>query len=197
MTKTGPTTPEPPAPAVLDGPEDEAERIRRSQAGDREAFGMIVKRYAGAATGVAYLMLGCHADALDASQEAFVRAWRNIRRFRVPSPFYPWYSAILRNVCRSRLRRRRRTVSVDAVDPPADEQSDPAGAVEKDERREIVRRAILALSPAQREIIVMSHFQEMSYKQMAAALDVPIGTVMSRLYHARRALKAKLTEDMS
>ena len=115
----------------------------------------------------------------------------------MPSPFYPWYAAILRNVCRSRLRRRRRTVPVDVVDPPAGEQSDPAGVVEKDEQREIVRCAILALSPPQREVIVMSHFQDMSYKQMAAALDVPIGTVMSRLYHARRALKAKLTEEMS
>ena len=178
----------------------EADLIRHSQAGDKEAFGVIVKRYAGAATGAAYLILGTRADALDASQEAFARAWRHIGKFNIGAPFYPWYARILRNVCLSALRRRRlrkaETLSLDnlpAAEATAD--TDPMLAIQRTEQREGIRRAILSLPVNYREIIVMSHFQEMSYKQIAAALEVPMGTVMSRLYNARKALRNLLLEE--
>jgi len=179
--------------------ESEADLIQRCQAGDKDAFGAIVKRYAGAATGAAYLLLGSHEDALDASQEAFVRAWRHIRRFDLAAPFYPWYSTILRNLCVSRLRRRSRDKTVELADAEhgSDAESDPLLLAERSERRDRVWRAIMELSPQHRDVIVMSHFQQMSYKQMAAALDVPIGTVMSRLYNAREALRQKLADEES
>lgn len=177
--------------------ESEAELILRSQAGQKEAFGIIVKRYAGAAAGSASLLLGSYEDALDASQEAFVRAWRHIKRFDTRFPFFPWYATILRNVCVSHLRRRarRKTVALSDGHAQASAESNPVLLAERNERRDRVWQAILALSSKYREIIVMSHFQGMSYKEIAAALGIPMGTVMSRLHSARQALRNELTDE--
>jgi RNA polymerase sigma-70 factor (ECF subfamily) len=171
--------------------------MRRCVKGDKEAFGVIVKRYAGRATGAAYLLLGSYDDAQDASQEAFVRAWRHIKRFDAALPFYPWYSTILRNVCVSRLRHRSRRPTVELEEGRArtGPEDSPVLLAERSERRDRIWQAILTLSPTQREVIVMNHFQGMSYKEMAAALEIPIGTVMSRLHNARQALRRKLTEE--
>ena len=141
MTPMEPTTPGAGAGASAAETPDEADLIRRSQAGDKEAFGAIVKRYAGAATGAAYLLVGNHEDALDASQEAFVRAWRSIGTFDTAAPFYPWYATILRNVCISALRRRRKTVSLDAagVPPKASTAYDPVVIAERGERQDALR----------------------------------------------------------
>ena len=178
--------------------ESEAALIRQCQAGDRDAFGQLVKSCAGRAIGAAYLLLGNHEDALDASQDAFVRAWRNIKRFDGRSRFYTWYSTVLRNVCISRLRRRkRRTVEMAAEPAGPTEQSDPSLLAERNERTEKLWQAILRLGLKHREIIVMNHFQHLSYKEIAAALEVPIGTVMSRLHNARKALRDLLPKDFA
>jgi len=142
--------------------EPETGIIQRCQAGDKEAFGMIVTRYAGAARGAAYLLLGRYEDALDASQEAFVHAWRNIRRFNPEAPFYPWYSRILRNVCISRLRRRPKLASVELAEAssPAHPDPDPVLLAQRNERRDRIWRAIMQLPLHHREIIVMQHFQQ-------------------------------------
>jgi len=168
--------------------------IRRCQAGEKEAFEPIVRKYAGRAAGAAAVLLGCPHDALDASQEAFVRAWRHIKRFDASRPFYPWYATILRNICRTRIRRRARRRTVPLADGHASPASDgnPVLLAEETERRRRLFDAILTLKPAFREIILLKHFHEMSYKEMADALDIPIGTVMSRLHHARRALREAL-----
>jgi len=168
--------------------------IRRCRGGDQDAFGVLVKRYAGRAVGAAFALLGNHADALDASQEAFLRSWRGLRRFRGDAGFYAWYAAILRNVCAS-LRRRRARDDPAGLRPAPPAEADPALLAEGNERARRLWQAVLDLSVKHREVIVMSHFQEMSYKQMAGALDVPIGTVMSRLHHARQTLRAKLAGD--
>jgi RNA polymerase sigma-70 factor (ECF subfamily) len=172
----------------------EAALIRRCQAGEKEAFEPIVRKYAGRAAGAATVLLGCPHDALDASQEAFVRAWRHIKRFDPAYPFYPWYSAILRNICRTRLRRRARRKTVTLADGHASPSSNgnPVVLAEQTERRKRLFEAILTLKPAFREIILLKHFNDMSYKEMAEALDIPIGTVMSRLHHARQALREAL-----
>ena len=187
MTEHQELTPEPASESTL---------LKRCQAGDKEAFGLVVRQYAGRATGAALLLLGRHEDALDASQEAFVRAWRHIRKFDPTRPFYPWYATILRNVCFSRLRRlgRRRTYEL-APDHPGSGEANPVLLAERNECRDRVWQAILDLKPRQREIIVLSHFQQMSYKEIAAALEIPIGTVMSRLHAARHALRQKLADD--
>ena len=177
----------------------EAALIRRCQAGEKEAFEPIVRKYAGRAAGAAAVLLGCPHDALDASQEAFVRAWRHIERFDTDCPFYPWYAAILRNICRTRLRRRarRRTVPLPDGHASPSPNGDPVVLAEQNERRKRIFQAILTLKPAFREIILLKHFHDMAYKEMAEALDIPIGTVMSRLHHARQALREALGEDGS
>lgn len=175
----------------------EAAIIQRCQAGEKDAFGHLVKRYAGAAVGTAHLLLGCRDEALDASQEAFVRAWRHIKRFDLRRPFYPWYARILRNVCLSRLRRRarRRTVTLTDGHVQRNPDSDPVGVAQRNERVEDLRRALMALPVHHRDILVMNHFHEMSYKDMAETLGVPIGTVMSRLHNARKALREELAGE--
>jgi len=172
--------------------------IRRSQAGDTQAFGTLVKRYAGRATGIATLLVGNHPDAMDVSQEAFVRAWRHIRGYRGESAFFTWYSTILRKVCltwHGKQHRRMDTQPLDTVDvsSPA---ADPAGVAEDNERAELLRRAILRLTTNHREIIVLKHFEELSYQQIAAVLEIPVGTVMSRLHAARKALRNELRGDL-
>ncbi len=175
--------------------EDDDILVRRCQAGDREAFGTLVKRHAGRAIGVASLLLGNHHDALDASQDAFVRAWQGIRRLRSTGSFRGWYSAILRNVCLSRLRRGRRgeVAYEDGLVPSGD--GDPSLAVERDERSQRLWATLLRLPVHQRDILLMSHIHQMSYKEMAEVLGVPIGTVMSRLHNARKALRKALGEE--
>jgi len=171
--------------------------IRRCQAGDTEAFGILVKRYAGRATAVALVLVGNYPDALDASQEAFVRAWRHIRKFRSESTFFAWYSSILRKVALTWLRRRHQRKDVDLLEAAAVPASgaDPAVLVERNEQTERLWEAILKLPTKHREIIVLSHFQHLSYKQIAHALEIPIGTVMSRLHAARVALRAQLSGE--
>jgi len=172
--------------------------IRQCQAGDKDAFGRLVKRFSGRAVGAAYVLLGNREDALDASQDAFVRAWRNIRRFDGRSKFYTWYSTVLRNVCISRLRRKRHPTTDLRIEPPGPaERTDPSLLAERNERTERLWKAILELPLKHREILVMSHFQHMAYKEIAAALAVPIGTVMSRLHNARKALRERLGKDFA
>jgi len=178
---------------------DEAERtlIGQCRAGDKAAFGQLVRAHAGKAVGLAYGLLGNRSDALDASQEAFVRAWRAIRRFDGRSAFYTWYATILRNVCLSQLRKRLRRgahESIDSLPLPAGEP-DPSLLAERNERIDRVWRAVMHLPTAQREVIVMKHFQGMSYRQMAESLSVPVGTVTSRLHAAREALRQRLAGE--
>ena len=167
------------------------------QSGNTDAFGLLVRRYAGRATHLAMAMVGDHADALDISQEAFVRAWRHIRQFRGQSSFYTWYSCILRKVALTWLRRRCKNTDVDLMDASAvpDEGFDPAVLAERSEQAEHVWRAVLHLPTKHREVIVLSHFEHLTYKEIADVLEIPIGTVMSRLHAARKALREKLTGD--
>jgi len=177
----------------------DAALVRRCQAGDTEAFGILVKRHAGQAVGLACLLVGNQAEAQDVSQEAFVRAWRHIRGFRGETAFFTWYCSILRKVCWTWLQRRGRHQRTETLEEEtvSGQGPDPAMLAEQNEDTQRLWRAILSLSDKNREIIVLSHFQHLSYKEIAEALDIPIGTVMSRLHAARDALRACLTGDQS
>ena len=165
--------------------------LRRCRDGDTEAFGLLAKKYAGRAVGTACLLLGDHHDAHDASQEAFIRAWRAIKRFNSQSSFYTWYSTILRNVCISRLRKRPKKKHLELIDVHAADASatNPSLLAERNEKNERLWQAIMQLATTHRQIIVMSHFQHLSYKQIAKELGIPIGTIASRLHGARKALR--------
>jgi RNA polymerase sigma-70 factor (ECF subfamily) len=181
-------------------PEDEVRAIAACQKGDRDAYEVIVRRYAARAVGVARTILRDAALAEDVAQEAFVRAFRAIRRFKLSEPFYPWLYRILKNVCLTRLKRRRRIeASLDAEDAPpvAGPPSDPAVKLGRTELRATIDAAMAQLSEAHREILHLAHFEELSYKEIAACLSIPIGTVMSRLWAARQALRKTLGPMMA
>jgi RNA polymerase sigma-70 factor (ECF subfamily) len=136
---------------------------------------------------------------MDLSQDAFVKAFKAMRTFRDGSDFYPWFYAILRNTCFNFLRRRktRKESSLDAAqeygfDVP-DDSPGPSSRLERKELSALVQREMEHLAPVHREILLLRHFEYLSYKEMARVLDCPIGTVMSRLYAARQALKARLS----
>ncbi len=171
------------------------ELVDQCRAGDAEAFGVLVRRYAGRANQVALGLVGDHADATDISQEAFVRAWRHIRKFRGQSSFFTWYSSILRKVALTLLRRRWKNTDVDLMDASAVPAKglDPAVLAEQNEQAECLWKAVLHLPTRHREVIVLSHFEHLAYKEIAEVLEIPIGTVMSRLHAARKALRELLT----
>jgi RNA polymerase sigma-70 factor, ECF subfamily len=143
-------------------------------------------------------LLGSPEQAHDACQEAAARALSAGDRYDPAQPFYPWFYRILKNHCLDRLRHRKRML---ARDEPGRELAAPDRSAEQTmlagERAQAVERAIAALPEELREIIELRHFQEASYEEIALALDIPNGTVMSRLYRARHALRAKLRSEGS
>jgi RNA polymerase sigma-70 factor (ECF subfamily) len=159
--------------------------------GRKEAYREIVERYKRRVYFIAVGLVGNPHDALDLSQEAFIRAYRNISSFDSARPFLPWFHAIIRNLCLDFLRRadRRREIPLDGVEVA---DGDPADR----EFREAMWEAIERLSPEQREIITLHYFQGLSYKEMADTLGKPIGTIMSSLYYARQRLKIILKGSM-
>ncbi len=140
------------------------------------------------------------------SQEAFIRAFKNLHRFDVNRPFYPWLHRIVRNLCLDYHQKHgpHRQVSLEALTEDThgyieshavSAQEDHGDVRESIQRRQlagIMRTAIDELKPEFREILIMKHLEEMPYKDIAETLDIPMGTVMSRLFHARKALKVKL-----
>jgi RNA polymerase sigma-70 factor (ECF subfamily) len=173
--------------------------MQRCRRGSKEAFELFVNKYMKQAYFIALGLVGNREDALDLSQEAFVRAYRNIKHVKPGCGFFPWFYQILKNLCVSHLRRRRyrQASSLDSDDCPevaavADEFS-PEAVADRGEMKDRVWQAIGKLDDKHREVIILRHFQDMSYEQMAEALFCNIGTVTSRLYYARKRLKELLS----
>jgi len=180
---------------------DESRLVREAQRGGVEAFSKLVEKYKRRAYFAALGLVRNHHDALDLSQEAFARAYRAMRRFDTTRPFYPWLYRIVRNLCLNHLKRRSRQqeVSMEIIEPRggeslADSRAGPAELAVRNELRERLWRAMENLTPEHREILVLRHFQEMSYAEIAETLECPPGTVMSRLHAARRNLRDRLDE---
>ncbi len=177
---------------------EDADLIRRCQQGEKEAYGLIVRKYMQRAYFAALGLTGARQDALDLSQEAFVRGYRAIKRFEVGRSFYTWYYRILRNLALNLKRDRARQAqpfSEIGENRVRQLQDDTASAVAEVERAEVKQKvwaALRRLKPNEREIIILKDFQELSYKEIAELLGCPQGTVMSRLYNARKALRAQL-----
>lgn len=173
---------------------DERSLLVRCQRGDRHAFDPIVVRYMRQATAFAYGWTGDREDALDLSQEAFARAFRSIRSFDAARPFFPWYHKILKNLCLDHLvrtSRRHEVPLVDDRDLRLDEET-PEHHAERQELRRQVWEALRQLEPDHREILILREFQQLTYAELATVLEIPRGTVMSRLHEARRRLRLRL-----
>ena len=168
---------------------DDQAAIERCQAGDADAFRHIVEQYQAEAMGHALAILGNREDAKDAAQEAFVRAFRALDRFEAARQFYPWFYTILRNCCLKLVTRR----------PAHARESDPqpeilaASADDGGERQSrLLEQALMRLSVEDRELITLKHLDGLSYAALAERLEIPAGTVMSRLFHARQRLRAEV-----
>ena len=152
----------------------------------------LVERYKKAAFRMALGLVGNRDDAFDISQEAFLRVFRSARTFDETQPFLPWFYTIVQNLSRTWLRRRsradRRTVDLDDVSGLLASDSNPERDVMRKEMVKRLGEALMELSFADREIIVLQHFRNMSYEEIAQLLGIPRGTVMSRLYYARKRL---------
>jgi RNA polymerase sigma-70 factor (ECF subfamily) len=176
---------------------NELEIIAGWKRGDKRSFEALVRRYMTDAFLVAYGFVGNAEDARDLSQEAFIKAYHARGRFETGRPFYPWLYRILRNHCLNFVQRGRHNLSIDAEDFHR-EIASPRPSVledlESEERKRIVRAAVARLSEDHREIIVLKNFKDLSYKEISEVLEIPIGTVMSRLFYARQALRALIEE---
>jgi RNA polymerase sigma-70 factor (ECF subfamily) len=148
------------------------------------------------------MLVGSRDDAMDLTQEAFMKVFRARDTFRDGEPFLPWFHRILRNTCFSHLRKKgrisKRSISALGLDEDApdydliDEAPGPDTRTQARERSEMLHRSFEGLSARDREILSLRHFQELSYKEIAESLEIPQGTVMSRLFHARRRLRERL-----
>lgn len=164
--------------------------VRRCLNGDAAAFEALVGRYQHIMFNVALRMLGDYEDARDAAQNTFVKAYEKLGTYDPERRFFSWIYRILLNECLN-LRRRPATERLGDAEDVVPDCSD-ADAVETAERKRDVRHAILLLSPAYREVIVLRHFAALSYEQMSEAIGVPTKTVKSRLHTARQQLAGEL-----
>ena len=165
---------------------DEPDEIRRCQQGDREVFRHLVERYQQRALGHAMAILFNRDDAEDAVQEAFIDAFKAIKTFDTSRAFYPWFYVLLRNRCYKMTAGRQRTESLDEAVLLA---SKPGVA---DDTRLALEKALRSLTREERDIVCLKYFSGLSYDDLAKHLQIPRGTVMSRLFYARRQLQRKL-----
>jgi len=158
---------------------DDNQLMRMLAAGNKPALSELMKRYRNKAINFSYRYLGDFDDAEDAAQDCFIKVYYNRKRFDPDKPFSPWFYTILVNCCRDRLRRKNLF-----VDSSASDDNDLA---------EYFNKALMKLAPAKREIITLRFTQDMSYQEIAETLGINQGTVMSRLFRAKKELEKILT----
>ncbi len=180
-------------------PDLERELIRKCKAGDARFYEPLVRAYEPSGLRLAVAMMGNVEDAQDALQEAFIKTYDTLHRFDLRRPFGPWFFQILRNQCRDMLRSRNAKFKVEALDEkveqrPGDAERGPERARQRNAARELLWRGLERIGPEHREILVLKELEGFRYGEIAQILDIPEGTVASRLFHARQALRDALTE---
>lgn len=167
----------------MNGQVEDSILVRAAQNGDVDAFEELVRRYQTSIYRVALRMLGSRADAQDAVQETFVRAWRALPRFRHDSAISTWLYRIVTRRALDRIASRRSTGTLDEVEVEAG--PDPAQAAEHQERLRAIRRAIAKLPPDQRAAIVLREFEGLSYQEVAQVLGASVPAIKTRIHRAR------------
>lgn len=175
--------------------------VERALAGDGDAFGEVVRRWERKIYALTYGITGSVEDARDATQETFIAAYRNLPRFRGEAQVSSWLHRIAVNQCITRQRRARvraETGLEDEVEAGREQflstgaDASPAHASESQQRAVAVRRAVASLPQELREVVLMKEFEELTFQEIADALQIPLSTVKSRLYTALRQLRLKL-----
>ena len=185
----------------------ELDLVKRCQAGDAEAFDELVVRYRTRVFGMIYNMVHSEQDAWDLAQDSFLKAWKSIKRFRGQSSFYTWIYRIVMNVTIDWLRKKQikaggaefdDAIQLREVDPASKTMPKadalPSENLEQREIRAEIDKAIAQLSPEHRAVILMKEIDGMQYHEIAEALGCSIGTVMSRLFYARKKLQNLLKD---
>jgi len=192
---------------MADNPQSAAsdeQLVQAAQRGDMGAFEELVARHRDKIYARAYSMMRNEEEALDLSQEAWVKAWQRLEQFQGDSSFPTWITRIVINLCLDQLRRqkRRRTESIDEMDEESGGVErqlpvvivNPTERLERAELRARIDKALTQLSEAHRTVIVLCEFQGMEYKEIAQTMKCSIGTVMSRLFYARRRMASLLAD---
>ena len=183
---------------------DDPTLVRAAQQGDMVAFEELVARHRDKVYARAYSMMRNEEEAIDLSQEAWIKGWQRLRQFQGEASFGTWMTRIVINLCLDQLRRqkRQRAESIEALDEESggvERQMpvvtvNPTSGLERAELRQRIDRALGQLSHEHRTVLVLHEFEEMEYKEIAKTMGCSIGTVMSRLFYARRKLAALLTD---
>ncbi len=183
---------------------DEPKLVRAAQRGEMGAFEELVARNRDKIYARAYSMMRNEDEALDLSQDAWVKGWQRLRQFQGESSFGTWMTRIVINLCLDQLRRqkRQRAESIEAMDEESGGverqmpvvEVNPTAGLERGELRQRIDRALGQLSYEHRTVVVLHEFEQMEYKEIARTMGCSIGTVMSRLFYARRKLAALLAD---
>ncbi len=190
----------------IESREEDAELLRAVLAGDATAYRGLVEKYQNRVYGMVYGMLRNREDARDLAQEAFVKAYNNLATFRLESSFYTWLYRIAMNLAIDHVRKqkRRKTTSFEDSIGARDEtgaidemhqQESPRRALERKELYARIMDAMDKLPDDQRQVVLLRELEGLSYKEIADVMDIPEGTVMSRLFYARKRLQQLLTQD--
>jgi RNA polymerase sigma-70 factor, ECF subfamily len=176
----------------------ETNLIRLAQAGDREAFGILVEQHQRYVYNLALRVVGNPQDAEDLAQEAFVRAWLAMANFRLEAQFRTWLFRIVTNLCYNRLPGLRRELSelgedclAEVPDEPSPEL-DPVAGLEAEETRSYLQEQINRLPESYRLLIVLRYQQNLSYEEIARVVSLPLGTVKTGLFRAKERLRQTL-----
>jgi RNA polymerase sigma-70 factor (ECF subfamily) len=186
--------------------EEDQEIVLRCQKGEIDAFGALVEKYQKKMLNIAYRMIGDYQEACEVTQEAFLSAYRAIKKFRGEASFSTWMTGILLNQARNRLKqlKTRSRYEERSLNDPVETEEGPIlrepssgeiSVVEQMERKDVqsaVQECIQSLDPEYREVVVLRDIQEFSYEEIRAILNIPDGTVKSRLFRAREILKERL-----
>jgi len=185
--------------------EPDAALLRRAQAGDEAAFGAVMRSHYERTFRLVYAIVRHEADARDICQEVWLTVWKQLPAFRNEAKFSTWLHPIATRRALDHLRKRRRwydrflpfATGDDTVESaPEPVTTDDAGRQsEANERTVLLQRALASLPPKHRAVLALREVEGLSYEEIASATGIPAGTVMSRLYHARRLLAQKLKEN--
>lgn len=162
--------------------------VERTKKGNMEAYGKLVEKYMKKAYNVALYFTKNPTDAWDISQQGFVNAWRGIGQFDSGRPFFPWLYTIIKNESLKKFKKEKSEEDKRNRKIPLKSIVSPEEYVEKKERIQRLKAALSRLDEDKQEIIYLRHYAEMSYREISEALGLPEGTVMSRLYYARKTL---------
>ena len=166
---------------------DDLTAIEQCKNGDKESFRFLVESYQNQAVSHAIAIIGNREDALDAVQEAFIDAFQALKNFDTARNFYPWFYVLLRNRCYKMFAKKREMESVEETEIIAPQTN------LSHEDQFALETALLSLAKEDREIVTLKYLDGLSYDEIAEHLEIPKGTVMSRLFYARKQFQAKLT----